>query len=274
MLLDLHSHSTYSDGTYKPEDLILLAKEKNLELYSITDHDNIDAQKEAIEFAKKYDVNYITGVEISCKFKNMFDLLGYGIDINNEKLISTLNRIQDYRKNRNNLMIERLKELGFEITLDEVAEEAQGDVIGRPHFARVLLKKGYVKDREEAFDKYLGDGKLAYIPKQKLQPEEAVSLIKQAGGYPVIAHPKYLKLSPSKLIDLIYYLKPFGLWGIEVYYSKHTRKEIEIFKDIALKTGLMITAGSDFHGENKPEIDLGMSVEDEYLKKSIDVLKG
>jgi len=272
MKIDLHSHSTYSDGTFTPEDLILKAKEKNLELYSITDHDNLDAQKEAVNYAKKYGVNYITGLEISCKFKNMFDILGYNINLDNEELNAALRKVQDFRKNRNSLMIEKLNSLGFDISLEEVISEAQGDVIGRPHFARILLKKGYVKDRDEAFDKYLGDGKIAHIPKKKIEPKEAVQLIKNAGGFPVIAHPKYLKLSYSKLRDLILELKPYGLWGIEVYYPKHSNSEIRLFRDLAIETELFITAGSDFHGENKPDIDLGMYIEDELLKKSIKML--
>ncbi|WP_206076091.1 PHP domain-containing protein [Marinitoga lauensis] len=212
MLLDLHSHSTFSDGTYTPEDLILKAKEKNLILYSITDHDNIDAQKDAIYYAEKYGINYITGLEISCKFKNMFDILGYNISLDNDDLNAALKKVQNFRKNRNNLMIERLNSLGFDITLEEVINEAHGDVVGRPHFARVLLKKGYVKDRDEAFDKYLGDGKIAHIPKEKIEPKEAVRLIKNAGGFPVIAHPKYLKLSYNKLKNIILELKGYGLW--------------------------------------------------------------
>ncbi|GAB6189173.1 PHP domain-containing protein [Marinitoga arctica] len=274
MIVDLHSHSIFSDGTYTPEELILKAKNKNLKLYSITDHDNIDAQKNAIEYAKKYKINYITGLEISCKFKNMFDILGYNIDLNNEELNAALKKVQNFRKNRNKLMIERLNNLGFDITLEEVINESQGDVIGRPHFARVLLKKGYVKDRDEAFDKYLGDGKIAHIPKEKIEPKEAVRLIKNAGGFPVIAHPKYLKLSYSKLKDIILELKRFGLWGIEVYYPKHTPSEINMFRNLAIETNLFITAGSDFHGSNKPDIDMGMNVEDELLEKSMKILMG
>ncbi|KLO21210.1 PHP domain-containing protein [Marinitoga sp. 1155] len=272
MLLDLHSHSTFSDGTYTSEELILKAKEKKLELYSITDHDNINAQKEAIFYAEKHKVNYITGLEISCKFKNMFDILGYRIDLDNNALNKTLEKVQTFRKNRNKLMIERLNSLGFNITLEEVAEEAKGDVIGRPHFARVLLKKGYVKDRDEAFDKYLGDGKIGHIPKEKIDPKEAVKLIKDAGGFPVIAHPKSLKLSYTELKKVILELKKHGLWGIEVYYLNHTVSEIKMFREIAVETGLYITAGSDFHGSNKPDIDLGIKVEDELLEKSINIL--
>ncbi|MBM7558645.1 PHP domain-containing protein [Marinitoga litoralis] len=272
MLLDLHSHSIYSDGTLSPEELILKAKEKNLTIYSITDHDNIDAQKEAMYYANKYNVNYITGLEISTKFKNMFDILGYNISLDNHELNAALKKVQDFRKNRNKLMIEKLNSLGFDISLDEVINEADGDVVGRPHFARVLLKKGYVKDRDEAFNKYLGDGKIAHIPKEKILPEEAVKLIKNAGGYPVIAHPKYLKLTYKELKELVLKLKEYGLWGIEVYYPKHSNSEIKMFRDLAIETGLYITAGSDFHGANKPDIDLGMNIADELLQKSIEIL--
>lgn len=272
MLLDLHSHSTFSDGTFTPEELILKAKEKNLSLYSITDHDNLGGQEEAIFYSKKYGINYITGLEISCKFKNMFDILGYNISLDNLELNNALKKVQDFRKNRNKLMVEKLVSLGFDITLEEVINEAQGDVVGRPHFARVLLNKGYVKDRDEAFEKYLGDGKIAYIPKEKIEPKDAVRLIKNAGGFPVIAHPKYLRLSYDELKNIILELKEYGLWGIEVYYPKHSNKEIKMFRDLAIETNLFITTGSDFHGANKPDIDLGMNVDDELLKISIDIL--
>jgi predicted metal-dependent phosphoesterase TrpH len=272
MLLDLHSHSTFSDGTFTPEELIIKAKEKNLSLYSITDHDNLGGQEEALLYSKKYGINYITGLEISCKFKNMFDILGYNISLDNLELNNALKKVQDFRKNRNKLMVEKLVSLGFDITLEEVINEAQGDVVGRPHFARVLLNKGYVKDRDEAFEKYLGDGKIAYIPKEKIEPKDAVKLIKNAGGFPVIAHPKYLRVSYKELKNIILELKEYGLWGIEVYYPKHSNTEIKTFRDLAIETNLFITAGSDFHGANKPDIDLGMNVDDELLKTSIDIL--
>lgn len=271
--LDLHSHSTGSDGTYTYEEIINIAINKNLKIISITDHDNINVQKNAIEYCKNKKTKYITGIEISTEYENMLDVLGYGIDINDIRLNENLKKIQDYRFKRNDLMVEKLNDLGFEINLSEIREVAGSDIIGRPHIARILMNKGYVNTIEEAFNLYLGNSKKAFVPKIKLKPEKAIELITNAGGKAVLAHPKYITKSDDKLNQLIKKFKNFGLWGIEVYYSKHTKSDIERFRNIAIKNDLYITAGSDFHGDNKPDISLGMEVEDELLKESIKYLQ-
>jgi predicted metal-dependent phosphoesterase TrpH len=243
--------------------------QKNIELISITDHDNINVQKSAIEYTSNKNIKYITGVEISTEYENMLDVLGYGIDIENIELNKILKEIQEYRTKRNDLMVEKINDLGFEMNLNEVREVAGSDIIGRPHIARVMMNKGYVNTIEDAFNIYLGNDKKAFVPKIKLKPEKAIELITNAGGKAVLAHPKHITNSDQKLNQLIKKFKNYGLWGIEAYYSKHRKSDIDRFRNIALKNDLFITAGSDFHGENKPEIELGMNIEDDYLKDSI-----
>lgn len=272
MKLDLHIHSTASDGTLDYDKIIDQAKEKDLVLFSITDHDNINIQKKASEYAKSKNINFVTGVEISTDYVNMLDILGYGIDLENKILNNTLSEIQDYRIKRNYLMIDKLNSLGINIGIEDVKKVAGSEILGRPHIARVMMNKGYVNTIEEAFNIYLGNNKKAFIPKIKLLPEKAIEIITNAGGKAVLAHPKYISNSKEKLENLIRKFKENGLWGIEAYYSKHTKSDIDKFINIANKFDLNVTAGSDFHGDNKPEIKIGMEVESDLLNKSINNL--
>ncbi|MGM0640393.1 MAG: PHP domain-containing protein [Thermotogota bacterium] len=269
MKLDMHIHSKGSDGTYDYKEIIDLAKKKELEIFSITDHDNLNVQKEACEYSRDKNIKYIPGVEISTEYPNMLDVLGYGIDIYNDLLNKSLKEIQDYRIKRNDLMVEKLNSLGLAIDLLEVRSVAGSDIIGRPHIARVMMNKGYVNTMDEAFSIYLGNNKKAFVPKIKLKPENAIEIITKAGGKAVLAHPKYITNSNDRLNSLIKKFKDAGLWGIEAYYSKHNQSDIDKFKNLAKKYDLNITAGSDFHGDNKPEINLGMEIQDEYLNESI-----
>lgn len=272
MKLDLHIHSTASDGTLDYDKIIDQAKEKDLVLFSITDHDNINIQKKASEYAKSKNINFVTGVEISTDYVNMLDILGYGIDLENKILNNTLSEIQDYRIKRNYLMIDKLNSLGINIGIEDVKKVAGSEILGRPHIARVMMNKGYVNTIEEAFNIYLGNNKKAFIPKIKLLPEKAIEIITNAGGKAVLAHPKYISNSKEKLENLIRKFKENGLWGIEAYYSKHTKSDIDKFINIANKFDLNVTAGSDFHGDNKPEIKIGMEIESDLLNKSINNL--
>ena len=260
MYLDLHVHSKCSDGTFSADELVVMARELGLEFLSITDHDSVRCQEAAVRAAKKMGVRYITGVEISCEFATMMDILGYGIDPSHAELKGTLETLVEYRNRRNLIIIEILRDLGLDISLDEVLEEAGGDVVGRPHFARVLLKKGYVGTIQEAFDRYLAKGAKAYVDKKRLKMYEAISLIKKAGGVPVLAHPGLMKLSFSELDDLLSKLKEHGLVGLECFYSKHSTEETTVYLALARKHGLYISAGSDFHGNNKPDVPMGMEI--------------
>ena len=264
MLIDLHTHSTASDGTFSPEGLVLEAAKKQLKYLSLTDHDTIDGLSQITSIPD--ELIFINGVEISAEFPKTLHILGYGFDAKNAELNSTLKELQNFRLNRNKKMIENMKALGFDITLEELEKEAGGEVIGRPHFANLFARKGYVSCYQEAFDKYLDKGKPLYMNKKRLHPKIAIQLLLDAGGIPVIAHPYQTKLSNNELEELIVELTVFGLMGIEVFYSQHTQDQVKFYKYIADKHSLLITAGSDFHGSTKPHIKLGMTVEDELIQ--------
>jgi len=267
MLLDLHTHSTASDGTLSPEELILEAAHKNLKYLSLTDHDTIEGLSQISTVPD--GLTFIKGVEISAEFPKTLHILGYGFDPKHTELNHTLKELQDFRLNRNKKMIENMKKLGFVISLEDLEKEAGGEVIGRPHFANLFAKKGYTKSYQEAFDNYLDKGKPLYLNKKRLHPDNAIKLLLDAGGIPVIAHPYQTKLNDEKLEELVAELTDYGLMGIEVFYSKHTPDQIRFYKYLADKYGLLITAGSDFHGKTKPDIKLGMNVADDILQPFI-----
>jgi predicted metal-dependent phosphoesterase TrpH len=257
-LIDLHTHSTASDGTFSPEELVYLAKKEKLQALALTDHDTIDGLKPAYNTAKDLGLPFLCGVEISIKFEGPghFHLLGYFLEPEIPKINDTLLKLKKAREERNKKMIEKLNNLGIKITLEELKEIAQGE-IGRPHIAILLVKKGIVKSFEEAFQKYLKKGAPAYVPKALLLPEEGIKLILEAKGIPVLAHPITLKLNLLELKKYIKLLKNFGLMGIEVFYPEHTTDFTKFLIECAKELGLLLTGGSDFHGENKPDIKLG-----------------
>lgn len=267
-LIDLHVHTTASDGTLSPGAMVMLAKHSGLRAVAITDHDTIDGVGEALAAGLKAGVEVVPGVEIGVDFKSEMHILGYFIDHHNRELLRTLAVLREHRDQRNPRMVEKLRQLGFDITMEEVAREADGKVVGRPHFASLMIKRGYVANLGEAFDKYLGTGKLAYVKKDKLTPREGIKLITGAGGIPVLAHPKYLEARGDiDLKELLQELMGFGLRGIEVYYTTHTPEETRRFRELADSLGLLVTGGTDFHGDNKPDIKLGRgagSLEVEY----------
>ena len=257
-MIDLHTHSTASDGTFSPEELVYLAKKEKLQALALTDHDTIDGLKPAYKTAKEVDLSFLCGVEISIKFEGPghFHLLGYFLEPEIPKINETLLKLKKAREERNKKMIEKLNNLGIKITLEELKEIAQGE-IGRPHMANLLVKKGVVKSFEEAFQKYLKKGAPAYVPKALLSPEEAIKLILEAKGIPVLAHPVTLKLNLLDLKNYLKKLRDFGLIGVEVFYPEHTIDFTKFLIECAKELGLLLTGGSDFHGENKPDIKLG-----------------
>lgn len=257
--IDLHVHTTASDGTLTPAELVALAQEKGLKAVAVTDHDTVEGLPEALKAAGSRGFEVVPGVEISVDYRGgEMHILGYCVDPCSEPLLDSLAQLQEYRRERNPKVIRKLRELGMLISLEEVEEAAGGNVIGRPHFAAVLVRKGYAAGTQEAFDKYLGAGQPAYVKKEKLTPEEGIELIVRAGGVPVLAHPKYLKdHNADRLSALLEKLKAAGLKGIEAYYTTHTPEETELYLRLAEQHALLITGGTDFHGANKPEIELG-----------------
>ena len=257
-LVDLHMHTTHSDGSYLPRDLVRYAKEKRLRCISVTDHDTMSSYEECADEAKKLGIELIPGIEISAQFEpGTLHILGFFLDRNHSELKVTLEDIQKARRERNPQIVERLNRIGIPITLDEIRAESGGKQIGRPHFARVLLKKGVVKSMQEAFDKYLAKGKSGYVDKRRLSPSESIRQIRQAGGIAVIAHPKQMRLEENELTNEIGQLVEQGLGGLEAYNSCQNRHEAGLYKRIAKRFNLLVTGGSDFHGANKPDVDLG-----------------
>lgn len=257
--VDLHVHSTHSDGTYSVSELVSYAKEKGLKAIALTDHDTVSGVEEALYEGEKQGVIVIPGIEISCGNGNgEIHMLGLNIDhkssVFNEFIISC----KESREQRNRRMADKLCELGMEVDYDELLTRYQSSTITRAHFARYLHEIGYVKSKNEAFDRFLGDGKPAYLTRERITPKDAIDMIKKAGGHPVLAHPLLYKMGKDRLESLIDYLKGMGLEGVEALYSLNTKSDDEKLMKMAKNHGLFITGGSDFHGSNKPDIDLGV----------------
>jgi len=258
LLIDLHTHSTASDGSMTPAELVNHAYKKGLGAVAITDHDTICGAESALEEGKGLGIEVITGVEISVDFSTSeMHLLGYFFKGNYHSILVTLDELRAKREQRNPKIIKRLNELGFDITLSEVNSLALGRNAGRPHIARAMIDKGYVVSMEEAFHKYLAKGRPAYFKKDKLTPAEGISEIIRAGGVPVLAHPIYLFMSNDQLDMLLEQLTAVGLKGIEAYYTDNTAEQTAELLRLAEKHKLYVTGGSDFHGSFKPEIEIG-----------------
>ncbi len=260
--VDLHCHSTASDGTLPPREVVRLAKEANLSGMSLTDHDTIAGIADASDEAKKLGIDFIPGIEISCHYPRpgTMHLLGYGVDPNSTILRDMTRTLIGGRDDRNAKVIDALQKQGVSISMQEVEEAAKGDVLGRPHIARVLQRKGYVTSIKQAFDKYLGQGGSAFFDKEQLTARQAIAMIRDAHGIPVLAHPVQLRKENSAQLETeIKNLADLGLGGIEVIHSDHRDSMIVEFEELAKRYNLLPTGGSDFHGSNKPHIQLGLA---------------
>lgn len=263
-LTDLHVHSTASDGTFTPTELVSAAKQAGLRAFALTDHDTVAGVSEAVLAGKEAGVEVIPGIEISTKYssKNITDkeihIVGLYIDYEDEYFLSEIASFRDRRDGRNEKLVQLMNEAGFPVTLSEMRELfGVNTVLTRAHFARFMVMKGYVKSNNEAFDRYLGDGKPFYIERQMPDPARAVELIRSVGGVAVLAHPVLYGMSDEELITLCRYLKRHGLAGIEGIYSTYRNSDERNIRRIAAECGLLISGGSDFHGANKPDIMLG-----------------
>ncbi len=259
-MIDLHTHSTASDGVFTPSRLVRYAKEKGVEVLALTDHDTISGLPEAEAEAKAAGVEFIPGVELSVDFPgaNEFHMLGYFINPADTELSSALALLREGRGDRNLIILEKLNRLGLPLTDAEVAEFATGESVGRPPIARAMVKKGYVATFEEAFERYLGNGKPAYAERTRLTAEEAIALIRRAGGVAVMAHPTYLRLPLGDLEQLMGEMKAAGLTGVEVHYYSHTEGEVVTLANMAARHGLVPTGGSDFHGPGMHGTEVGV----------------
>jgi 3',5'-nucleoside bisphosphate phosphatase len=256
--IDLHTHTTYSDGSASVDQLIELAATMHASAVSITDHDTVAAVSEARVAADRFGIEFVPGVEISAEYSpGTMHILGYCFDDQAVALVAKLDELRIAREQRNPQIADRLRLLGFDITYDEVAMLAGNKVVGRPHFARAMIEKGYVSSVQDAFDRFLKKGAPAYVEKARLSPSEAISLIQAAGGVAVLAHPYQLKLSSYEEVDdLIGELAELGLDGIEAVYSRHSEAQRASYSEIAKRHHLLITGGSDYHGSYKPDIDI------------------
>lgn len=262
---DLHIHSWFSDGQYSPSDIVKMAKEIGFSAISLTDHDTMRGVNQAVQMGDELGIEVIPGVEISTVFNgDEVHILAYMCDPENIKLKEKLNTMQLARKERIKKMVLKLRELNFDISYEEVSAAAGSGSIGRPHIARVLLEKGYVRTISEAFKDLLTPGCPAYIARYNITPKEAIELILQAEGVPIIAHPGLLK-DDSIIPELIGY----GLRGIEVWHPDHKKNTRKKYRDLAYKHGVLLTGGSDWHGKNKAaKFKLGnIKLDYEYVEK-------
>ncbi len=255
---DLHIHTRASDGDLSPSDVVSRAISKGLKAIAITDHDTMSGVKEALKAAQHARIKVIPGVEISVEFEpGEFHMLGYFPFIPDGMEDILEKGQQESRARRNPKIIDRLNNLGMDITMEEVKEVAGSAQLGRPHIAQVLLSKGYVRSMREAFDRFLAKGRPAYVNREKLPPARAIELITSHGGIAVLAHPFTLELDDSDLRDYVKGLSKKGLKGIETYYPEHTKGQVELYRNIARENGLVTTGGSDFHGKSKNQISIG-----------------
>lgn len=262
LFVDLHCHSTASDGTLSPAEVVQLAGTSGLSALALTDHDTIGGVAEAAAEAKKLGLDFLTGIEISAEYPSpgTLHMLGYGVDVESAVLKDLTKQLLEGRDNRNPRMVARLNELGIRVTMAEWEAECGGSVLGRPHLAAILVRKGYVKSIKEAFDQYLGSTGTAYVDKERLSPGHAIQLIRQSGGIAVLAHPIQLRTTNDAELDrVVKDLVDLGLEGIEVIHSDHDAAWVEKVAGLAKKFGLLKTGGSDFHGRTKEAISLGMA---------------
>jgi predicted metal-dependent phosphoesterase TrpH len=248
--IDLHTHSSRSDGSLSPRQLVRFAKDKGLRAIALTDHDTVSGLEEALEAGKEMGVEVVPGVEISARHApGTMHILGYYVCHTDAELVDALKDLQRARARRNPKIIDRLGSLGLEIAFDEVLALSGGQ-IGRPHIARALLDKGYVSSIGEAFNRYLGKGAPAYVEKFRFPPQQAIATIRNGGGLAVLAHPSTLGMDkPEDFHRLLADLQRMGLEGVEVLYPTHSDAMTCLYNDVARRLGLLCTGGSDFHGE-------------------------
>lgn len=255
-MLDLHIHTTASDGTATPEEVVRLAKKKGFSLIAITDHDTMDGVKEAMEAGKKYNVEVIPGVEISAGVDLEVHMLGYGMSPDHPVMVEMMEDMRQARIERMVRMIENLRNMGIDITQEEVEALADG-AIGRPHIARVMIAHGVVPDVRTAFRDYIGLNAPAYAERRKMTSEQVIRNIRAAGGVPVLAHGGLLRIGEVQMNQWIDAMVHTGLMGLECYHNAHTPAMERFLRNAAAKRGLLVTGGSDFHGVTRKDIDLG-----------------
>ncbi|MDF7806076.1 PHP domain-containing protein [Pontiellaceae bacterium B12219] len=258
-MIDLHTHSIYSDGTNTPAELIKLAEKRDLKAMALTDHDTVGGIVPLLEAAKDASVEAVPGIELSAECeRGTMHILGYFVDHTCEVLLDKINTVREGRDERNQEILKKLNKLGYRLLWSDVADLAGGDVVGRPHFAEALVRNKLVKSRKAAFELLLAKGRPAYAERYRYTARECIDLIHQAGGVSVLAHPATIYLPEDQLRGVVKGLAARGLDGIEVYYAEQRPENITRFKSWADEMGLIATGGTDFHGKNTPDLRLGI----------------
>ena len=275
-MIDLHTHTTESDGTFSPQELIAEAKRIGLDALAITDHDTFSGYREAMPFATEAGVRLLCGIELSTKLeepkRKTVHLLGYFLEQPPApSFLTWISQAQQSRRDRNVRLAAKLQSMGIDIHIEEV-ENLGRSMSGRPHFAKLMVQKGYVANAREAFDQYLDESAPGYVDRDEPSVQQAIHLVQSAGGVASLAHPIRLgKQDRAEEERLIERLASEGLGAIEVYHSDHDSQDVQRYLGYANKYGLRVTGGSDFHGENKPNVRLGSGI-DNNLHVTVDVL--
>lgn len=269
--IDLHMHSTASDGSLTPSEVAEEAGRAGLRAAALTDHDTVAGVKEFKEKCLEIGVEPVSGVEISAKFRCEMHILGLFVDVENKELLEKLSTLENARSVRNKAMLERFAELGYDITEKDIVSQKEGGTLnntGRSHMAEAMVRKGYVKDKDEAFREYLTKGKPAYVARITYSPAESIKIIKDAGGLAVLAHPVYITKDEAELRSLLTELKSYGLDGVESLYSGYSEEYTRLCLKLCEELDLIPTGGSDFHGANRPGVKLGdIKAPYEYLER-------
>jgi 3',5'-nucleoside bisphosphate phosphatase len=267
--IDLHIHSNASDGSLSPTEILLRACRLGLKAIAITDHDTLDGSKTALHAGIPPTLKFLTGVEISAApppgtpVSGSLHILGYSIALDDPVLNRNLDMLQTVRKERNPRIIDKLNAMGFSLSLTELQSESGKRQIGRPHIAQAMVRKGYARNINHAFDEYLSTGKPAYVDKYRLDCENAIEMIRGAGGIAVLAHPYLIDSKDDTRIEkAVITLKEMGLQGVEVYYPQHTPENTAFYAKLAHRYHLLVTGGTDFHGTINPEIEMGSGTGD------------
>ena len=271
MAIDLHSHSTASDGSAKPSLIVEMAIDRGLTALALTDHDTLEGVDAARSAAASTDLELIPGIELSLEYQaGGMHLLVLWLEPGPGPLQDRLAGLQSGRADRNRRIVELLSEKGMPITIDEVEKEASGGSLGRPHIAAVMTRKGYVSSIAEAFDLWLGSGRPGYVGRPRLNPAEAIGLARDSGAVPIVAHPHTLNINrASEMAELLTKLRQAGLIGLEAIYSGYRRHEREGYADLARRFELVPSGGSDYHGTYKPGLEVGIGFGDLHVPESV-----
>ncbi len=271
--IDLHTHSTASDGTYTPSQLAREAKKIGLKALALTDHDTVSGVAEFLEECEKLGIVGIPGTELSAKFSSEMHIVGLFLDCQCKSFLEKLYELEHSREIRNREMIKQCRECGFEISEEElISQKSDGtlDTVGRPHFAKIFIDKGYAQSFDEAFDKYLGKNKPCYVSRKLFSPKATIELVHEGGGIAILAHPQTVSGDIGQLREIVEELKAYGLDGMECQHSDMEEDFGKKCEEICEELGLLKSGGSDFHGSNLNDIFLGtgkgkLCVPEEYL---------